>query len=79
MLTPSEAIELLTAAAKARVDLNNDQPFLPDLALDATIEVRAVELIRHYVQREQDLLEANNRYLDRARRAEASASREGAT
>lgn len=70
MLTPSEAIELLVGAARARVDLNNEQPFLPNLSLDATIEVRAAELIEHYREREQDLLEANNRYLERARKAE---------
>ncbi len=77
MLTPSEAIELLTGAAKARVDLNNEQPFLPPLSLETTIEVRAAELIAHYQRREQDLLDANNRYLERARRAEAHASAGG--
>ena len=70
MLTPSEAIELLTSAARARVDLNNEHPFLPKLTLDSTIEVRAAELIAHYQRREQDLLDANNRYLERARAAE---------
>jgi hypothetical protein len=70
MLTPSEAIELLTAAARARVDINNEQPFLPKLSLEATIEVRAAEVISHYQRRERDLLDAADRYLDRARQIE---------
>jgi len=70
MLKPSEAIELLLGAAHARVDMNNEQPFLPKLSVDATIEARAAALVQHMVQREADLLDAANRYLERARQIE---------
>lgn len=72
MLTPSEAIELLTGAARARVDINNEQPFLPKLSLDATIEVRAAELIAFQAERIREIFEASERYLGRARKAECS-------
>ncbi len=70
MLTSYEAIEQLVAAGVHKVDLNNDQPHCPKISLADTLEARAAELISHYQRRTQELLEANDRYLERARRAE---------
>lgn len=71
MLDPSEAIERLTEAGVHRVEMRNAQPFTTDIVLADTDEAKAAELISHYQRRVQDLLETNNRYLERARAAEA--------
>lgn len=70
MLNPLDAIERLVAAGVARVDITNEQPHLPNIVLAETLEAQAAELISHYARREQDLLEANSRYLEQARAAE---------
>lgn len=70
MLAPSKAIELLIAAGVARVDLNNEQPHRPRINLAMTIEAQAAELISHLERRERDLVDAANRYIERARHAE---------
>lgn len=53
-----------------RIPITNEQPHLPNIILADTLEAQAAELISHYARREQELLEANNRYLEQARAAE---------
>ena len=70
MITAPEAIEQLVAVGVDRVSLNNEQPFKTKISFAETIEGRAAELISHQMRRIQELLEANNAYLERARAAE---------
>ena len=72
MLNPFEAIDLLMEAGCRKVELNNDQPHKTPITLADTLEARAAELISHYQRREKDLIEANDRYLARARKAEGA-------
>lgn len=72
MLNPFEAIALLIEAGCRRVELHNEQPHRHrDMALSETVEAQAAELISHYQRRVQELLEANGRYLERARSLQA--------
>lgn len=71
MITAPEAIAELMDLARRRVEINNLQPFRADIAVAETTEARAAELLSHYMVRVIDLLQANNRLLERARTAEA--------
>lgn len=70
MLDPIQIRAALVEAGHRKVELNNEQPHLPSITFPDTLEAEAAQVISNYIKREQDLLEANNRYLDRARHAE---------
>lgn len=72
MMNPFDAMEQLMAAGARAVEMNNEQPHRDPIALADTLEAKAAELISHYQRRVQDLLEANDRYLARARKAEGA-------